>query len=120
MLLMRRYCFLGAFFEVTSLNALTFHRSRCPLLANLHLPLLLILFVLLSPPSAFLELCNLLDILNEFLLFEIIKPFLLLFDLGSEMGQLMMCLTCIHLKPHLQACRLAVLASFAQKLLELI
>lgn len=120
MLLMRRYCFLGAFFEVTSLNALAFHCSWRPFLTNLALSLLLILFVFLSPPSAFLELGNLLNILNEFLLLELIKSFLLLFDLGSEMGQLMMRLACIHLQPHFQACRLAVLASFGQKLLKLI
>lgn len=120
MFLMRRYCFLGAFFEVSSLNALTFHHSWRPFLTNLALSLLLILFVFLSPPSAFLELGNLLNILNEFFLLEVIKPILLLFDLGSQMGQLVMRLACIHFQPHLKACRLAVLASFGQKLLKLI
>lgn len=85
MLLMSRYCFLRAFFEVACLDVLGFRCSWRAFLADFLLSLLLVLFVLLSSPAAFLELRDLLDILNQLLLLELIKPFLFLLDLGSEM-----------------------------------
>lgn len=120
MFLMRRYCFLGAFFEVARLDALTFHCSRRPFLTYLALPLLLILFVLLSSPAALLELCDLLHVLDQLLLLELVEPFLFLLDLGSQVGQLVMRLIPVCIQLHLQACGLGVLAALGQELPELL